>query len=92
MLQIYNFILVIIIIALIYIRKTGIISPGSQSDIEVNQIAAGHIPGPWVAANNQVLIELRAKGSVYGWMNVMFSNEKTDAEKKEIVSHLQISS
>lgn len=75
-------------------NETGKLVPGriwrERKDIEVNQIAAGHIPGPWVAANNQVLIELRAKGSVYGWMNVMFSNEKTDAEKKEIVSHLQI--
>ena len=75
-------------------NETGKLVPGliwrTQTDNEVNQIAAGHQPGPWLSTNKQVLVELRAKGSVYGWMNIMFSNEKSDEQKKEIYSHLQI--
>jgi len=61
-----------------------------QADNEVNQIAAGQKPGPWLSTNKQVLVELRAKGSIYGWMNVMFTSEKNDEQKKEILKDLQI--
>ena len=76
------------------LNETGKLVPGlvwrQMEDNEVNQIAAGHKPGPWLSTNKQVIVELRAKGSIYGWMNVMFSNEKTDDQKKEIFQHLQI--
>ena len=76
------------------LNETGKLVPGliwrHQKEIEVNQIAAGHQPGPWLTSNRQVLIELRAKGSVYGWMNVMFSHEKNADEKREIVRDLNI--
>lgn len=76
------------------INETGKLVPGQvwrrSPDIEINQIAAGHKPGPWVEKGNQVLIELRAKGSVYGWMNIMFTHEKSDEEKREIFRELNI--
>jgi len=69
-------------------NETGKLVPGQvwrhNKDIEVNQIAAGHMPGPWLSTHKQVLVELRAKGSIYGWMNVSFSYEKDDEQKKEI--------
>ena len=74
-------------------NETGKLVPGQfwrhMKDIEVNQIAAGHQPGPWTSTNKQLLVELRAKGSTYGWMNVIFTNEKTPEEKKLIVEVLE---
>ena len=74
-------------------NETGKLVPGQiwrlNKDIEVNQIAAGHQPGPWTSTNKQVLIELRAKGSTYGWMNVVFTLGKSPDEKKIIVEVLQ---
>jgi DNA-binding CsgD family transcriptional regulator len=70
-------------------NETGKLVPGQiwrqQVGIEVNQIAAGHQPGPWTSTDKQVLIELRAKGSIYGWMNIGFTNPKKAEEKSEIV-------
>ena len=75
-------------------NETGKLVPGQvwrhNKELEVNQIAAGHQPGPWVSTNKQVLIELRAKGSVYGWMNVIFSHEKDADQKREIINTLNI--
>ena len=75
-------------------NETGKLVPGQvwrhMKDVEVNQIAAGHQPGPWVSNDKQVLIELRAKGSTYGWLNVVFSHEKDAKQKKEILEHLNI--
>ena len=56
-----------------------------MEEVEVTQIAAGHKPGPWCADNKQVLIELRAKGSIYGWLNLKFSMEKSAEDKKAII-------
>ena len=74
-------------------NETGKLVPGQiwrlQKNIEVNQIAAGHQPGPWTSTNKQLLVELRAKGSTYGWLNVIFTNEKTSEEKKLIVEVLE---
>jgi DNA-binding CsgD family transcriptional regulator len=76
------------------LNETGKLVPGQvwrhQPDNEVNQIASGQKPGPWLSTNKQVIVELRAKGSIYGWMNVMFSSEKNDEQKKEILKELQI--
>ena len=70
-------------------NETGKLVPGQiwrqKVGIEVNQIAAGHQPGPWTSTDKQVLIELRAKGSIYGWMNISFTNPKKAEEKCEIV-------
>ncbi|MFM8621312.1 MAG: response regulator transcription factor [Candidatus Nanopelagicaceae bacterium] len=75
-------------------NETGKLVPGQiwryMKDIEVNQIAAGHQPGPWTSTNKQVLIELRAKGSTYGWMNISFSTEKDAEQKKELFKELNI--
>jgi DNA-binding CsgD family transcriptional regulator len=75
-------------------NETGKLVPGQvwrlRKDIEINQIAAGHVPGPWTANNQQVLVELRAKGSIYGWMNVKFTDAKNADEKKKIVEELRI--
>ena len=75
-------------------NETGKLVPGQvwrhMKDVEVNQIAAGHMPGPWLSTHKQVLIELRAKGSTYGWLNVVFSHEKDAKQKKEILEHLNI--
>jgi DNA-binding CsgD family transcriptional regulator len=75
-------------------NETGKLVPGQiwrqRKDIEVNQIAAGHQPGPWATTNKQVLIELRAKGSTYGWLNVVFTEEKNADQKKKIVEDLNI--
>jgi DNA-binding CsgD family transcriptional regulator len=73
-------------------NETGKLVPGQfwrqKKDIEVNQIAAGHQPGPWTSTDKQVLIEMRAKGSTYGWMNVVFTEAKNENDKKEIVDFL----
>jgi DNA-binding CsgD family transcriptional regulator len=75
-------------------NETGKLVPGQvwrhMKDVEVNQIAAGHQPGPWVSTDKQVLIELRAKGSTYGWLNMIFSHEKDGKQKKEIFDNLNI--
>ena len=68
-------------------NETGKLVPGQiwreNKESEINQIAAGRQPGPWTSKSNQVLVELRARGTVYGWMNVMFSNSLSDEEKPE---------
>jgi DNA-binding CsgD family transcriptional regulator len=67
-------------------NETGKLVPGQvwrhMKDVEVNQIAAGHKPGPWTENNKQLLVELRARGTVYGWLNLMFSKPLNEAEKK----------
>jgi DNA-binding CsgD family transcriptional regulator len=76
------------------LNETGKLVPGQvwrlNKDVEVNQIAAGHQPGPWTRKGNQVLIELRARGTVYGWMNLMFSKELNEDEKKEALHDAQL--
>jgi DNA-binding CsgD family transcriptional regulator len=68
------------------INETGKLVPGQvwreMKDIEVNQIAAGRQPGPWTRKGNQVLIELRARGTIYGWLNVLYSKTLTEEEKQ----------
>jgi DNA-binding CsgD family transcriptional regulator len=68
------------------VNETGKLVPGlvwrNRENIEVNQIAAGNKPGPWLSTNKQVLVELRARGTVYGWLNLMFSRELDEAQKK----------
>lgn len=75
-------------------NETGRLVPGQiwrhQYDIEINQIAAGNKPGPWLSNDKQVLIELRAKGSTYGWMNVIFSHEKDVVSKNELLHILNL--
>lgn len=75
------------------INETGKLVPGQiwreNKDIEINQIAAGHQPGPWTSKGNQVLVELRARGTVYGWMNVIFSKPLNDEEKSEALIEVQ---
>lgn len=75
-------------------NETGKLVPGQvwrkNSGIEINQIAAGHQPGPWTLSSQQVLVELRAKGSIYGWMNIGFTNPKKAEEKSEILKRLEI--
>lgn len=75
-------------------NETGKLVPGQvwrhMNEVEVNQIAAGHKPGPWTSTNKQVLIELRAKGTVYGWLNLIFSHEKNSSEKDAIVQKANI--
>ena len=75
-------------------NETGKLVPGQiwrqNKEAEINQIAAGHQPGPWTSTNKQVLIELRAKGSTYGWMNISFTSEKDAAQKKEILRELNV--
>jgi DNA-binding CsgD family transcriptional regulator len=76
------------------LNETGKLVPGQvwrlNKDVEVNQIAAGHQPGPWTRKGNQVLIELRARGTVYGWMNLMFSKELNEDEKKAALHDAQL--
>ena len=67
-------------------NETGKLVPSQiwryKKDIEVNQIAAGHQPGPWTSKNDQVLVELRARGTIYGWINVKFSRALNEEEKQ----------
>lgn len=74
-------------------NETGKLVPGQiwrdNKDLEVNQIAAGRQPGPWTQSGNQVLVELRARGTIYGWMNIIFSKTLNDDEKKSVLSELQ---
>jgi DNA-binding CsgD family transcriptional regulator len=76
------------------LNETGKLVPGQiwrlNKDIEVNQIAAGHQPGPWTRKGDQVLLELRARGSVYGWMNLKFSKTLNDEEKKTAFTEAQL--
>lgn len=68
------------------VNETGKLIPGQvwryQEDVEINQIAAGFKPGPWTSNNRQVIIELRARGMIYGWLNLMFTHPLNE-EKKE---------
>ena len=74
-------------------NETGKLVPGQiwreMKDVEINQIAAGRQPGPWTSKSNQVLVELRARGTVYGWMNVIFSKPLNDADKAEALIEVQ---
>ena len=74
-------------------NETGKLVPGQiwrdNKELEINQIAAGRQPGPWTSKSNQVLVELRARGTVYGWMNVMFSNSLSDEEKPEALNEVE---
>lgn len=67
-------------------NETGKLVPGQiwrqRKDLEINQIAAGHQPGPWTSKDDQVLVELRARGTVYGWMNIKFSKVLNEDEQK----------
>jgi DNA-binding CsgD family transcriptional regulator len=76
------------------LNETGKLVPGQiwrqKKELEIHEIAAGFLPGPWTSTDKQVLIELRAKGSTYGWMNVIFTNPKSAEEKKNIVKDLEI--
>ena len=76
------------------LNETGKLVPGQiwrqKKEFEIHEIAAGFLPGPWTSTDKQVLIELRAKGSTYGWMNVIFTNPKSAEEKKNIVKDLEI--
>ena len=75
------------------LNETGKLVPGQiwrhMKDVEINQIAAGHQPGPWTNKDNQVLIELRARGTVYGWLNIMFSRTLNEDEKKSAYKDAQ---
>lgn len=75
------------------LNETGKLVPGQiwrqMKDNEINQIASGRQPGPWTSKDNQVLVELRARGTVYGWMNVMFSKALNDQEKKAAHADIQ---
>ena len=75
-------------------HETGKLVPGQvwrhKTDIEINQIAAGHQPGPWTRRGDQVLLELRARGTVYGWMNLKFSKVLNDDEKKAVFADAQL--
>lgn len=75
-------------------NETGKLVPGQiwreRKDMEINQIAAGRQPGPWTSKDNQVLIELRARGTVYGWMNIMFSKALDNDQKKAVFDDAQL--
>ena len=74
-------------------NETGKLVPGQiwreKKEFEIHEIAAGLLPGPWTSTDKQILVDLRAKGSIYGWMNVSFMSEKNESEKKEIFQSLQ---
>jgi len=67
------------------VNETGKLIPGHvwrhMNDVEINQIAAGHQPGPWTHDNQQVLLEMRARGIVYGWLNLRFSKPLNEEER-----------
>ena len=68
------------------LNETGKLVPSNfwrtSTESEINQIAAGLLPGPWTSNNRQVLIELRSRGIIYGWLNLMFTNELNEEQKK----------
>ena len=74
-------------------NETGKLVPGQiwreMKDVEINQIAAGRQPGPWTSKGNQVLVELRARGTVYGWLNMMFTNPLNDQEKSDALTEVR---
>ena len=59
-------------------------------EVEVNQIAAGNQPGPWVKNKDQVLIELRGRGTIYGWMNIKFSRSLNDEERAKFEKDVRV--
>lgn len=73
-------------------NETGKLVPGQvwrhMKDVEINQIAAGHAPGPWTSNNDQVLVELRARGTIYGWLNVKFTNSLDNEGKTQAFNDL----
>lgn len=75
-------------------NETGKLVPSQvwrqRKDIEINQIAAGHQPGPWTSTQDQVLIELRARGTIYGWLNVKFSEKLNEGERAKAVADLEL--
>ena len=76
------------------VNETGKLVPGyvwrNMTDVEVNQIAAGHQPGPWTHDNQQVLVELRARGTVYGWLNLRFSKPLNEEERNLALKRAKI--
>lgn len=75
-------------------NETGKLVPGQiwreMLHVEVNQIAAGRQPGPWTQKGNQVLIELRARGTIYGWLNLTFSHVLKDEEKEHVLQRAHL--
>ena len=76
------------------LNETGKLVPGliwrHQKEIEVNQIAAGHQPGPWTHDNQQVLIEIRARGTIYGWLNMRFSKPLDESARESALEDAQL--
>ena len=76
------------------LNETGKLVPGQvwrkSTDIEVNQIAAGHQPGPWTSKNDQVLIELRARGTIYGWLNIKFTRPLDEEQKSAVYKKAEL--
>lgn len=76
------------------VNETGKLVPGQvwrqRTDVEVNQIAAGHQPGPWTSKNDQVLMELRARGTIYGWLNIKFSKPLNEEQKEEAYKRAEL--
>jgi DNA-binding CsgD family transcriptional regulator len=75
-------------------NETGKLVPGMvwrhMTDVEVNQIAAGHQPGPWTTKNDQVLIELRARGTIYGWLNIKFAKPLNEEHRHEVFKKAEL--
>jgi len=61
-----------------------------KTEIEVNQIAAGHQPGPWTHDNQQALIEIRARGTIYGWLNLRFSKPLDESARESALEDAQL--
>ena len=76
------------------VNETGKLVPGHvwrhKTEIEVNQIAAGHQPGPWTHDNQQVLIEIRARGTIYGWLNMRFSKPLDESARESALEDAQL--
>jgi DNA-binding CsgD family transcriptional regulator len=75
-------------------NETGKLVPGQiwrqNTELEINQIAAGRQPGPWTRKGNQMLVELRARGTIYGWLNLIFSRVIEDELRKDIFNRAQL--
>ena len=76
------------------VNETGKLVPGyvwrNMTDVEIYQIAAGHQPGPWAHDNQQVIVELRARGTVYGWLNLRFSKPLNEEERNLALKRAKI--
>ena len=75
-------------------NETGKLIPSQiwrhMTENEINQIAAGRQPGPWTSKGNQVLVELRARGTIYGWLNLSFSRVIEDEKREDIFHKAQL--